>query len=279
MVRSPIPVSRSKIENISALPTVPGSLKRISSIIEKPSVSLDQIGQFISNDPALTTKILKMVNSAAYGFPGRISSISHATMLLGLNVVKGLLLGVSVFELMEKMMSGLWAHSLGCAIAAREIANKLDIKDPEEISVAALLHDIGKVIMIMEFHKEYEETIKEASVAECLIYDAEKMFFTETHPTVGMWLAKKWSFPLNLVEVIAYHHTPQMSKLAAKETAIVNLADILVRARGIGFAGDNFVPPLSPAAFETLGLSNSDIRDILTRIEETHQVSDDMMAS
>ena len=276
MDRTLIPLSRSRIENINALPTVPGSFKSISSIIEKPSVSLEKIGQFISKDPALTTKILKMVNSAAYGFPGRISSISHSVMLLGLNVVKGLLLGVSVFEIMEKMMSGLWAHSVGCAIAAREIACKLNIKDPEEISVAALLHDIGKVIMILEYQKEYEGTIKEASAAECLIYEAEKMFFTETHPTVGMWLAEKWNFPRNLVEVISYHHTPNMSRLAIKETAIVHLADILVRARGIGFAGDNFVPLLNSAAFETLGLSNDDIRDVLVKVEETKQVSDDM---
>ena len=278
MVRTLIPISRSKIENIRALPTVPGSLKRISSIIEKPSVSLEQIGRFISNDPALATKVLKMVNSAMYGFPGRISSISHAIMLLGLNVVKGLLLGVSVFEIMEKMMSGLWVHSLGCAIAAGEIANKLNIKDPEEISVAALLHDIGKVIMILEYQKEYEGIIKEASTEECLIYDVEKTFFTETHTTVGMWLAGKWNFPRKLVEVIAYHHTPQSSRLAVKEAAIVHLADILVRARGIGFAGDHFVPPLNAAAFETLSLSSNDIRDVLVRIEETHQVSDDMVS-
>ena len=278
MVRTLIPISRSKIENIRALPTVPGSLKRISSIIEKPSVSLDQIGRFISNDPALATKVLKMVNSAMYGFPGRISSISHAIMLLGLNVVKGLLLGVSVFEIMEKMMSGLCVHSLGCAIAAGEIANKLNIKDPEEISVAALLHDIGKVIMILEYQKEYEGIIKEASTEECLIYDVEKTFFTETHTTVGMWLAGKWNFPRKLVEVIAYHHTPQMSRLAVKETAIVHLADILVRARGIGFAGDHFVPPLNTAAFETLSLASNDIRDVLVRIEETQQVSDDMVS-
>jgi putative nucleotidyltransferase with HDIG domain len=276
MDRVRITISRSKIENINALPTVPGSFKSISSFLEKPAVSLDKIGHLISQDPALTTKILKMVNSAAYGFPGRISSISHAVMLLGLNVVKGLLLGVSVFEIMEKMMSGLWAHSVGCAIAAREIAGKLNIKDPEEISVAALLHDIGKVIMILEYQQEYEETIREASTAECLIYDAEKVFFTETHTSVGMWLAEKWNFPRNLVEVIAYHHTPQMSRLAVKETAIVHLADILVRARGIGFAGDNFVPLLNNVAFETLGLSNDDIRDVLVKVEEAKQVSDNM---
>jgi len=89
---------RRKVENINSLPTIPSTLKQISKVIGDPVISLKEIGDFIGNDPALTTKILKMVNSAFYGFPGRISSTSHATVLLGLNVIKGLLVGVSVFE-------------------------------------------------------------------------------------------------------------------------------------------------------------------------------------
>jgi len=129
----------------------------------------------------------------------------------------------------------------------------------------------------MEYQKEYEEAVKQAAAAECLIYDVEKIFFTEAHTTVGMWLAVKWNFPRNLVEVIAYHHAPHMSKLAVKETAIIHLSDILVRARGIGFAGDHFLPPVHPAAFEILDLSDDDIRDVLVRIEETYQISGDMV--
>ena len=115
---------RRKVESINTLPTVPSVLKRLSAVIEKPRITIVEISAFISNDPALTTKVLKMVNSAIYGFPGRIASVSHATMLLGLNVIKGLLLGVSVFELMQKTMSGLYEHSLACAIASRVIAQK-----------------------------------------------------------------------------------------------------------------------------------------------------------
>ena len=100
-----IPALRSNVESINALPTVPSTLRRISIMMEKPSIGLDELGRLISNDPALTVKILKMINSAAYGFPGRISSVSHATMLLGLSVIKGLLIGVSVFELMEKTIT------------------------------------------------------------------------------------------------------------------------------------------------------------------------------
>ncbi|MBN1546442.1 MAG: HDOD domain-containing protein [Syntrophaceae bacterium] len=271
-----IQVPRGKIENIGALPTIPGTLKRISAIIEKPRITLDEISHFVANDPALTTKVLKMVNSAAYGFPGRISSVSHAIMLLGLNVVKGLLLGISVFEIMEKVMSGLWNHSLACAVAARMIAEKRGVKDPEEISIAGLLHDLGKVILILEYQAQYEKAMQESVQKGISIYESERIFFSNTHSDIGMWLAEKWRFPKNLVEVIAFHHNPALSKTAPLETAIVHFSDVLIRARGVGFAGDPFVPALNPAVFDMLSLSEKDIKDVLTRVEESIDATEDL---
>lgn len=269
-------ILRHKVESINTLPTVPGVLRRLSVIIEKPRITLVEISAFISNDPALTTKVLKMVNSAIYGFPGRIASVSHATMLLGLNVIKGLLLGVSVFELMQKTMNGLYEHSLACAIASRVIAQKKGMKEPEEISVAGLLHDIGKVILMLEFQKEYEAAMSEAQAKGISIFDAEKIQFNATHANVGSWLAEKWRFPRNLIEVIEYHHRPSLSKNAPLETAIVHLADILVRARGYGFAGENFVPEVTPAAFELLKLSEADIKDVLKELEDNMEAAEDI---
>jgi putative nucleotidyltransferase with HDIG domain len=269
-------ILRHKVESINTLPTVPGVLKKLSVIIEKPRITLVEISAFISNDPALTTKVLKMVNSAIYGFPGRIASVSHATMLLGLNVIKGLLLGVSVFELMQKTMNGLYEHSLACAIASRVIAQKKGLKEPEEVSVAGLLHDIGKVILMLEFQKEYETAMNEAQAKSISIFEAEKNQFNATHANVGSWLAEKWHFPRSLIEVIEYHHRPALSRSVPVETAIVHLADILVRARGFGFAGENFVPEVNSAAFELLKLSESDIKDILKEMEENMESAEDI---
>ncbi len=269
-------VLRHKVENISTLPTVPAVLKRLSGIIEKPRITLVEISAFISNDPALTTKILKMVNSAIYGFPGRIASVSHATMLLGLNVIKGLLLGVSVFELMQKTMNGLYEHSLACAIASRVIAQKKGLKEPEEISVAGLLHDIGKVILMLEFQTEYEAAMNEAQTKGISIFDAEKNQFNATHANVGSWLAEKWRFPRSLIEVIEFHHRPSQAKNAPLEAAIVHMADILVRARGFGFAGENYVPEVHPAAFELLKLSAADIKDVLKELEDNMESAEDI---
>ncbi|MFB3925219.1 MAG: HDOD domain-containing protein [Syntrophales bacterium] len=270
-----VQVLRSRVENINTLPTIPGVLKHLSAIIENPKVSLSEISHFVSNDPSLTTKVLKMVNSAVYGFPGRISSVTHAIMLLGLNVVKGLLLGISVFEVMQKAMLGLREHSLGCAVTARLIAQKKGLKEPEEVSVGALLHDIGKVILALEFPAEYESAMNTAQTRGIPIVEAEKTAFPEAHAAVGAWLAQKWRFPRGLVDMIEYHHCPNLSKSASLETAIVHFSDVLVHARGLGFAGDDTVAAVDPAAFELLRFSQDDIKEILRGLEDSIESSEE----
>jgi putative nucleotidyltransferase with HDIG domain len=209
-----------------------------------------------------------MVNSPIYGFPGRISAVQQALILLGLNVVRGLLLGVSVFEVMQKSMVGLWEHSLGCAITALIIAKKKNIPEPEEISIAGLLHDIGKVVMILRYKEEYEAVIKEAETKDLLIIEAEKGIFDITHADSGSWIAQKWNFPHSLVEIIEYHHKPNLSKSLPVQSAIVHLADLLTRAVGFGFSGDHHVPAVNPAAWELLNLSDADLRQILDEMAE-----------
>ncbi len=267
---------RRKVENIDSLPTIPSTLKQISKIIGDPSISLKKIGEFISNDPALTTKVLKMVNSAFYGFPGRISSVSHATVLLGSNVIRGLIVGVSVFEVMQKAMLGLWQHSLGCAVTSRIMAKRKGLKNYDDVYVAGLLHDIGKVILILEFSKEYKKAMNEAEIKDITIFEAERDHFVTNHAYIGSWLAEKWLFPRNLIEVIKYHHNPRLSKNAPIETAIVHLADILIRAMGVGFAGDSFVPAVDPIAFEALNLSKMDLKEILKEMEDSLELTEEV---
>jgi putative nucleotidyltransferase with HDIG domain len=260
---------RSRVENISTIPTIPSVLKQLSTIIENPKISLNEISHFVSQDPALTTKILQMVNSALYGFPGRISSVNHAVMLLGLNVVKGLLLSVSVFEIMHKAMIGLREHSIGGAVASKVLARKKGLKEPEEVFVAGLLHDVGKVILTLVWPEEYERTVKEAEASGIAIFEAERSRFSETHAAVAGWLAEKWHFPRKLCECIANHHRPQISSLAPLETALVHAADVLVKARGIGYSGDRLVPDVNAKAWETLALSEADLREILKELEDS----------
>jgi putative nucleotidyltransferase with HDIG domain len=270
---------RSQIERIDTLPTIPSVLRKLLLIIENPKVSLNEIGSFISNDLVLTSRVLKVVNSPIYGFPGRVSSISQALILLGLNVVRGMLLGVSVFEAMQKTMLGLWEHSLGCAVTARIIAKRKDLKEPEEVSVAALLHDIGKVVLGLKFPDEYKKIMSDAETKENFIFDAEKNHFNINHADAGAWIAQRWNFPRSLVEIIEYHHKPHLSKNVPVQTAIVHLSDILVRAKGFGFAGDNFVPAINSSAWQSLDLSETDVKEILKEMEDSLSQAEDFLLS
>lgn len=267
---------RQRIEHINALPTIPRVLNKLLTLMENPAVSLNQISNFVAGDPALTTKVLRMVNSPVYGFPGRISSVNQAVILLGLTVVKGLLLGVSVFDLMQKTMIGLWEHSIGTAIFSRIIAIRAGHKEPDEVSISGLLHDIGKVFLILQFPDEYEKVLRDAKHQGIVVHESEKHHFNTTHASVGSWMARKWRFPPRLTEIIEYHHKPHLSKTAPLETSIIHLADILVRARGYGFPGDNLVTLVRVEAWDILGLEEADLVDIFREAEGSLHMTEDL---
>ncbi|HOS96772.1 MAG TPA: HDOD domain-containing protein, partial [Deltaproteobacteria bacterium] len=144
---------------IQSLPTLPKVVEKLMTMVESPDVSPKDVGKLISSDQVLGARVLRLVNSPFYGFPGRISSISHAIILLGFNVIKGVVLSASVFDLMERSMVGLWEHSLGSAIVSGAISRKLGLAEPEEISTAALLHDIGKVLVRVSLSADYDRIV------------------------------------------------------------------------------------------------------------------------
>ncbi len=268
---------RDSVERINTLPVLPGILKKLLGLVENPRVSLNEISDFVCSDPSLASRVLRMVNSPVYGFPGRISSVNQGVILLGLNVVKGLLLGVTVFDLMQRSMVGLWEHSVGCAVVARIIAKRMGFKEPEEVSVGGLLHDLGKVILILQFPKEYGRAMALAEVGGRPIVEAERDCFPANHASAGAWVAKKWSFPGNLTDMIEYHHKPHLARVAPYQTAVVHLSDVLVRGRGHGFAGDEGVPPVNPATWERFQLTKEDLKKILAEAEDALEMTKDLV--
>jgi HD-like signal output (HDOD) protein len=267
---------RNRIECVGGLTTIPGVAKQALELVGSPSVSITEIGHLVGNDPALASKILKMINSALYGFPQRISSINQAVLLLGLNAVRGLLLSVTVFDLMKNAMVGLWEHSIGAAIVARLIARKKSLRDPEDVSIYGLVHDIGKIALALQYPEEYENVLNETKRRGTSILSAETEYFSVDHAMVGGWVAEHWGFPADLVEVIRYHHRPRLARNMKVETGIAHLADIILRARGFGFAGDNMVPPVDPAAWELIDLAESDVHDILNEMEDLLEEAEEL---
>lgn len=237
-------------------------------MVKSENVSAEKIGKTIGQDYALTAKVLRLVNSAFYGLGGRISSVTSAVILLGLNVVRGVVLSASVFELMDKGIVGLWEHSLGTAIASGVVAKALYVPEPEEVSVAGLLHDIGKVVVPAKMPQTYREICECIERTTLSIGEAEREILGFDHSRIGMWLADEWNFPPNLMEPIVYHHTPALAKEAKIQTAIVHLADVLIRAKGFGFGGDPWVPEINREVWNLLGFSMDELEEMVFRIGE-----------
>lgn len=260
---------RKSLREIKNLPTLPGIVAKLSKMAENPDTTTTQMGELIGKDYVLAAKLLKLVNSAFYGFPQRISSLSSAIILLGFNVIKSLIISASIFEIMEDQDVELWQHSLGCAVVCNVLARRLGMSDPEEVSTAGLIHDIGKVAIKMELPRQYAEInaiVKERQVARRV---AEMEVLGVDHAEVGAWLAKKWNLPDKLVEPVAHHHAPDQAarpvKLAA---AIVHFGDIMIRGLGYGHGEDVWVPTLNPQAWELLKLTPPILDEILDEVEE-----------
>jgi HD-like signal output (HDOD) protein len=251
---------------VKDLPTLPLVLEHVSKLLEDPRSSTQQVAKLISRDQVLSAKVLKMVNSPVYGFPGRIGTIQHALVLLGYNVVRGLIISTSVFELMTTSMSGLWEHSVGCAMACGVIAREARYKEPEEYAVAGLLHDLGKVIVALQLPQAKME-IEQVVAQEDLPYlEAEKKILGFGHDRVNAWVADHWNLPLNLKVGMAGHHRPVSAQHYPKMACVVHVGDFVTRVLEIGSGGEDHVPFLELKAMGLLSLELSHLDKIMDAV-------------
>jgi putative nucleotidyltransferase with HDIG domain len=249
------------------LPTLPGVITKLNSLSENDKASVQEMARIVASDQVLSARILRLANSPSYGFY-RVSTINNAMILLGVNVVKSLALSSSIFEIMEKNSIGLWEHSLGTATAANIIAKKLGIPEVEEIATAGLLHDIGKVIIGLKCAEAVTEIRRMIKVDELYIRDAERQVLDTDHAEVGGWLAKSWFLPDKLSEPIACHHDVSRSEDHRTKSAVVHLADLLIKASGFGDSGDPYVPQIQPLAWEVLKLDEKLLEEIVFELED-----------
>jgi putative nucleotidyltransferase with HDIG domain len=259
---------RRIIRDTKSLPTLPGVIAKLGLLADNNKISVQEMARVVSSDQVLSAKVLRLVNSAFYGFSGRVSTVSNALILLGVNVVKSLAISSSIFEIMEKNVVGLWEHSMGVALAANVIAKRLKLPEPEETSTAALLHDIGKVIIKIKLQEDYSQLTKRIEEKGLMMIEAERELLETDHAEIGEWLAQTWLLPEKLVEPIACHHNVEKSLIHQTKTAVVHVADVLIKASGFGFSGDDLVPQIQPIAWNKLGFSEPLLESIIEEVED-----------
>lgn len=269
-------VLQVKIQNLKNLPPLPAAIQRVGQMVEDPKVTTQQLSDVIAKDQALASRVLRLVNSPLYGFPGRIVEISHAIVLLGFNVIKSLAFGTYVSGIMTKEIEGLWEHSLGTSLAAGILARKVGFPKPDEASVAGLLHDVGKAALKVLFPAEYRRVLQVVQEKQCFILEAEREVLGDfDHCRMGAELCLRWNLPAGLRDTILHHHDPGRAKQEKDLTAIVHTADVLARAFGVGFAGDPYVPALEKKAWEMLKLTWDDLEDASRDLQQNlHKVKD-----
>jgi len=264
---------RSRVERTTNIATVPHIVQTLAALMARPSPSTAEVAEEISKDQVLSARVLKLVNSGFCGFRKPISTIHHALVLLGLDVVRTLVMSASVIDVFEEMsrsLAGLWQHSLATARASTAVAEKARMPNPEELGVAGLLHDIGKLVIFECFKEEFAEIRRLVAERDCLQFEAERQVLGVTHGEMGMWLLRKWQLPGKLIYPVGYHNNFHPRRDFADRTAVVHLADIIARARGIGSGGDNRVPAIHPDAWTMLELTMEDVADV------SHQLEADM---
>ena len=208
--------------------------------------------------------MLKLANSAFYGFPREIATVNHAVVVLGFETVKSLGLSVSVLERFsgandngEFDRQRFWEHSIACAVAARILAAKVRYRTrgQGEAFAGGILHDIGKLVLSQFFPDEFSEILHLVNTENIYIGKAEEEVLGLTHAEVGAWLGERWNMPKQLVDAIAYHHMPgRLPQREAELPSLIHLADFLCRREQIGDGGSARMPSLDPAALRTFGI-------------------------
>ena len=260
MARDPA-LLQKVVERSPDLPTLPSVVVKVQKALTNPHVSAAQVGDIISEDQALTARTLRIVNSAFYGFPQKINSVTRATVILGFNKVREVLLATSIFESFKKGgpqsfdLPAFWIHSLGVALASQAVAKQLKLPGAEDAFVAGLLHDVGKVVESQSLKPEFEEVCALVKKEGILMVRAEERVMQLNHTSVGRWMVERWNFPPNLVAPIRFHHSPALAREHKDLVHAVHLGDILARALELGNGGDSRIPEIDPEVWKQNSLS------------------------
>ena len=272
---------KKRLSKIKNLPTLPIVANNVIKLTQNPDSTALEIAEAISQDQALSTRVLKTANSAYYGFPRKITTINYAIVVLGFNNIKNIVLSATIMDGFSKSDENLlfdrrefWKHSLLCGIIAKKISEHMGIKNSEEIFVCGLLHDFGKLILDSFFQDEFILALQMSKEKNIPIMKAENAILGFNHSGVGGLLLKRWSLPPSLVKVVEFHHFPDESLTAFRPASIVHVADYLCHKIGIGNSGDNVLPSLNKKAYKLINLTSNRIKQMsLESIKEFKSAS------
>ncbi len=281
-------VIKNTLAKIADIATLPEVTTKIISAVDDPKSTARDLHNIIKNDPALATKILKVVNSAFYGLPGQVSEIDRAIVLLGLSAVKNIAISASISRLFtaEKISDkfsarDIWRHSVGVAVATRQFCSLIGRKSfAEEAFLAGLIHDLGLLIERQAYPDQLTDVIREASKGDRPFCDIENEMVGADHQVLGSALAVKWKFPRGLQIVLGYHHRiDNLSQENRWLPVVVYISDVLCCHDRVGFYLTAENQPVDDLLLESVGLTESDFAAVREQLPEQMEAAEAILVS
>jgi putative nucleotidyltransferase with HDIG domain len=231
------------LNKVSSIATLPEVTIQIIKTVEDPKSSAAQLHKIISHDPALVTRILKVVNSSFYGLPGQIGSVERAIVLLGLNAVKNIAVAASLGELFRgtKLCEGftakdLWTHCIAVAATSKHLAREMKLPFADEAFLAGMIHDVGVLVSLQAFGPQLTQACEKVRASGVNFCEAEREFVGVDHQMLGAALAEQWKFPRSCQLVAGHHHDPAtLSDINRTLVTLVFVADTLCCQGNAGF--------------------------------------------
>lgn len=267
---------QKKIEKfISKMPSLSTTVGKVMEICSRTDASPNELNKVISLDPVLTGQVLKLINSAYYSLINKVTSLTRAITMLGVNTVKNMALSTAIIRSVSTAKKSkalptkkFWAHSISVGVSAKLLGKELDIPvmEREELFVAGLLHDLGKV----PFGDEYFEVLTRTKEEQLSLIEVERQELGVDHQDVGQMIARKWKLNDLITNCIVCHHNVESAAEEFRQkVAIVALANIYVNIFDFGYAGDPFPKESEIASLlETTGLTWEQFSSIGADVEK-----------
>lgn len=277
------------VSGVINLVTLPEICRKINLIMADPDHSRHDIESLVSQDPALTMRILRIVNSSYYALPRKIDRVDQAISIIGEDDLSNLILATSATTVLKRLANPLidfqefWRHSVECGLMARAIAKQSHHADCEALFTSGLLHDVGKIVLYYQLPDLARAVLDESKMTGCRIEEAEQRLLSFNHAQVGGALARAWRLPEILCRSVAFHHQPNQAEAFAIEAGMVHIANVLSNRRG-PLSVDSSKAEIEglgfdPQALELIGLSMNKLLETVEAVQEQSKEVQTMMCS